>query len=299
MEIQLKVLIADDDPVSLLFLQETLKDSGYEVETVTDGTAAFNRLKQATGPQLATLDWMMPEMDGVTVCRQLRDSVRDRYIYLILLTSRQGPESAVEAMDAGADDFISKPYSIEELQARLRTGRRISNLEQELRAKATRDALTGLYNRGTIIDILQNEMARKERGNYCISLIFADIDHFKKINDSHGHLVGDAVLRDVAERMTHAVRPYDGCGRFGGEELMIVLPECDRNGAIVVAERVRAAIADGLIQTESGELQATISVGVATAVPGSGLNFTDLIQSADKAMYQAKSGGRNCVRVSC
>lgn len=291
----MKVLIADDDPVSLLYLHSALEDSGYEVLSATDGENAYDILREAGAPMLAILDWMMPEMDGVNVCRKLRETVKDRYIYLIILTSRQETEFVIEAINAGADDFISKPYSVEELQARLRTGRRISQLEQELRLKATHDSLTGLYNRGAIMDILRNALARHERNAYPVSIILADLDHFKQTNDHYGHLAGDAVLREVAQRGTRVLRPYDSFGRYGGEELLIVLPDCGGSGAIAVAERVRAAIADQPVASGFGEISTSLSLGVATADKGTPLHFDDLISCADSALYKAKGSGRNCV----
>lgn len=292
----MKVLIADDDPVSLLCLKHILEDGGYEVITVADGRSAYDILKRADAPMLAIIDWMMPRMDGIDVCRLLRETVRNRYIYLIILSSRQETHFAVEAMNAGADDFIRKPYSVEELQARLRTGRRISELEQEWRIKATHDSLTGLYNHGAIIDILQKAMARHERHAHPISIIFADLDHFKQTNDNYGHLAGDEVLREVARRATRLLRPYDSFGRYGGEELLIVLPECNAGGALAIAERLRSAIADQPVTTSFGAIPTSLSLGVAVADKGTSFQFNDLILLADNALYQAKDNGRNCVK---
>lgn len=290
----MRVLVADDDPVSMLFLEDALQDSGYEVVSVADGKSAYETLNQPGGPMLAILDWMMPVMDGVTVCRELRGSVRDRYIYLMVLTSKQDTEFVVEAIDAGADDFISKPYDLSELQARLRAGRRISELEQELRIKATRDALTGLYNRGAIIDILAKSLARQSRNAHPVSVIFADLDHFKQTNDNYGHQVGDEVLREVARRGTRVLRSYDSFGRYGGEEMLIVLPECNAACALKVAERVRAEIANQPITTDSGPITITLSLGVAAAEREAATHLDRLISSTDSALYKAKGNGRNC-----
>ena len=294
----MKVLIADDDPVSLLYLHNALKDSGYEVVSASDGENAYEILRQSDAPMLAILDWTMPKMDGVNICRKLRETVKDRYIYLIILTSGQETEFVVEAINAGADDVISKPYSVEELQARLRTGRRISELEQELRLKATHDSLTGLYNRGAITDILRNATARQERYASPISIMFADLDHFKQTKDNYGHQAGDAVLREVARRVTRLLRPYDSFGRFGGEEFLIVLPECGSSGALAVAERVSAAIADEPVVSSFGAIKISLSLGVATADRGTPLHFDDLISSAHSALYKAKGNGRNCVMLT-
>ena len=174
-------------------------------------------------------------------------------------------------------------------------GRAITHLEQELRTEATHDSLTGLYNRGAIIDILRKSVARHERNAFPLSIIFADLDHFKRTNDKYGHLAGDAVLREVARRVTDVLRPYDSSGRYGGEELLIVLPECGANDALVIAERVRSAIADQPVTTKFGAIPASLSLGVAMADGKSSLYFDDLIQLADKALYQAKENGRNRV----
>jgi two-component system cell cycle response regulator len=294
----MKILIADDDPVSLLYLQDALQDSGYEVVTATDGNSACAILKHADGPTLAIIDWMMPGMDGINVCRVIRETVKDRYIYLIMLTSRSETEFIVAAMNAGADDFISKPFNVEELQVRVRAGKRIGELEKELRIKATRDALTGIYNRGAIIDILQKEMTRHERDHHPVSVIFADLDYFKRTNDVYGHLAGDAVLREVSQRMSAVLRPYDSLGRYGGEELLIILPACNSVGAVEVAERVRTVVAAEPIATDFGAISTSMSIGVAIAEEGQAISFNELLHRADNAMYQAKESGRNRVELA-
>jgi diguanylate cyclase (GGDEF)-like protein len=294
----MKVLIADDDRLSLLYLQDALEDWGYEVETVADGQSACDRLQQPDAPTLAIIDWMMPGMDGVDVCRLIRGCVKDRYIYLIMLTSRSDTEFVVEAMNAGADDFIGKPFNVEELQVRIRAGRRITELEQKLRLKASHDALTGIYNRGAIIDILEKELVRVGREHQPVAIIFADLDHFKRTNDVYGHLAGDAVLREVTRRAGAVLRPYDSLGRYGGEELLIVLPACDAAGAMEVAERVRSAVAAQPVATEFGVIPSSLSIGVAAAAYGRGLSCNGLLQLADAALYRAKEGGRNRIELA-
>ncbi|WON75133.1 diguanylate cyclase [Nitrosospira sp. Is2] len=291
----MKVLIADDDPVALLYLHCALEEGGYDVVTASDGKSACDILLGTDAPKLAILDWMMPQMDGVDVCRRVRQTVRDRYIYLIMLTSKSETRFTVEAMDSGADDFISKPYGMDELQARLRTGSRISVLEQELRLKATHDSLTGLYNRGAIVDILKNAMSRRARKAYPLSIILADLDHFKRTNDTYGHQAGDEVLREVTRRAANVLRPYDSFGRYGGEEFLIVLPECDACTAFAVAERVRLVIAGKPVLTNFGPIPSSLSLGVAGAEGETSLQFDNFIEHADKALYQAKNSGRNRV----
>jgi two-component system cell cycle response regulator len=294
----MKILIADDDSVSLLYLQFTLQEWGYEVVTASDGKTACDILLQADGPLLAIVDWMMPGMEGIEVCREIRKLVNDRYIYLIILTLKTDTDSIVEALNAGADDFISKPFNAEELKVRVRAGRRICELEQALRLKATRDMLTGLYNRGAIMEIFEKELARNARGGNGLSLIFADLDHFKQTNDEYGHLAGDAVLHEVARRINLAIRPYDSSGRYGGEELIIVLPACDSDAALEVAERIRACIADDPIATRFGAISTSLSIGVVSAKSSSSFIIDELIQSADKALYKAKQNGRNRVELA-
>ena len=294
----MKILIADDDSVSLLYLQDALQDWGYEVVTTTDGATACNILLQADGPLLAIVDWMMPGMEGTEICREIRKRVNDRYIYLIILTLKTETEFIVEAMNSGADDFISKPFHDEELKVRVRAGRRICELEQELRTKATRDTLTGLYNRGAILEIFEKELMRNARSNQSLSIIFADLDHFKRTNDDYGHLAGDAVLREVARRINLVIRPYDSSGRYGGEELIVVLPACDSAAALEVAERIRACIANDPIATSYGAISTSLSIGVVSAIGSLPCVIDELIRRADIALYKAKDNGRNRVELA-
>jgi diguanylate cyclase (GGDEF)-like protein len=215
-----------------------------------------------------------------------------------MLTTRSETEFVVEAMNAGADDFVGKPFNAEELQVRIRAGRRISELEQQLRLKATHDALTGIYNRGALLEILEKELVRHGRDARPVSIIFADLDHFKRINDEHGHLAGDAVLREVSRRVGAVLRPYDTLGRYGGEELLIVLPACDRDGAVEVAERVRAAVATLPVDTDFGAISCSLSIGVAVAGEGVTIASQRLIHLADDALYRAKEGGRNRIEMA-
>src|SRR5215475_4609307 len=204
-----KVLIADDDKLSLRLLQTTLEKSGYEVTAVADGDAAVRILSRPDAPRLALLDWMMPGMHGPDVVRALRAQHDRPYIHIILLTSRPSKEDVIAGLDAGADDYLTKPFHPPELRARLRTGERILLLEEklveareEMRFKATHDALTSLWNRAVILDILHREIARSKRDNSKgVTVVLGDIDHFKRVNDTFGHAVGDSVLREVAERL--------------------------------------------------------------------------------------------------
>ena len=294
----MKILIADDDPISVLYLQDMLAEWGYDVTVVADGLSAVEILRQPDGPVLAILDWMMPGMDGIDVCRAIRSAVTERYVYMIMLTSRTETEYIVAAMNAGADDYIGKPFNSEEMQVRVRAGRRIADLELELRMRASRDALTGIYNRGAIIDVLQKELARRARTQEPVSVIFCDLDHFKDINDTYGHQAGDEVLREVTRRMSATLRPYDSFGRYGGEELLGVLPNCEMAGALEVAERMRAAVAGTLVHTPYGDIVSTVSIGVASVGKQEVATLSALLHRADGALYRAKQNGRNCITVA-
>ncbi|MES2071483.1 MAG: diguanylate cyclase [Pseudomonadota bacterium] len=294
----MKVLIADDEPISLLYLEAALEEWGYQVITASDGVAACEILLDPDAPMLAIIDWMMPGMDGIDVCRVVRENVKDRYIYMIMLTGKSETEFIVAAMNAGADDFISKPFNVDELQVRVRAGRRIAELEQRLRKEASHDALTGLFNRGAIIELLQKELTRHQRNKHSFAIIFGDLDHFKRINDEFGHLAGDAVLRETASRIASVLRPYDSLGRYGGEELLIVLPGCDASEAVEIAERVRQVVCSKPIATDFGEVAASLSMGVAVIAQGQEISFNGLIHLADAALYAAKDKGRNRVELA-
>jgi diguanylate cyclase (GGDEF)-like protein len=293
-----RILIAEDDPVSRRLLEATLKKWGYEVVVCPDGTTAWQVLQQPDAPSLAILDWMMPGMDGVQVCREVRKRASEPYIYLLLLTAKNQKSDIIAGLEAGADDYIIKPFDASELRMRLRAGRRILDLQaelifarEELREQATRDSLTRLWNRAAILDILQRELERAKRNDTVVSIILADLDHFKRINDTYGHLAGDAVLREAARRMQAAVRPYDGIGRYGGEEFLLVLPNCDASGAVTLGERLRLAVGSEAMVLAEGVIPVTLSLGVATS---EGMeDVQTFIAAADAALYRAKEGGRN------
>jgi two-component system cell cycle response regulator len=294
----MKILLADDDRVALLFLKDALQDWGYEVVLAHDGATALAILQGPDAPVLAVVDWMMPGMDGIDICRKLRAGDSEQYTYVLILTARAEASSIVEAMDAGADDFVSKPFNIDEIQVRLKAGKRILELQHELRRRATHDVLTGLFNRGAIIQILENELSRHARDKRPVAIIFGDLDHFKQINDTYGHQAGDDVLRLVAERIDAMLRPYDSVGRYGGEEVLMVLPACATQGAYEVAERVRASIASRPIKTAYGIVPVTLSLGVAVAEGGTVAFLDDLLRRADNALYQAKHNGRNRIEIA-
>jgi len=299
----MKILVADDDPVSLRMMERTLQKSGYEVITVDNGRRAAEELTKADGPRLALIDWMMPELDGPSVCREVRSRHNDAYVYVLLLTSKQSTEDVVMGLEAGADDYLTKPCHPAELKARLHTGQRILELEdklvearEEMRFKATHDALTSLWDRGAIFSLLRSELSRSSRENTPVSLLLCDIDHFKQINDVHGHPVGDEVLQQVSTRLQALVRPHDEVGRYGGEEFLIVLGGCSAADLKNRAEQVREGIGRSSFHTKNGPISVTISVGAMTIEDwDKTLPVDPFLREADAALYQAKAAGRNRV----
>lgn len=298
------VLIAEDDPIFQRVLQSQLRNWGYQVVAAKDGLDAWNALQGEDAPQMAILDWMMPGLDGIELCRKIRGSKPGPYRYLLLLTAKDDKQDVVAGLEAGADDYLTKPFDLHELQARVRAGKRILELQEALikahealQFESAHDQLTGLWNRGAIMDLLQREVRRSARSGDSLGVIMADVDHFKKINDSHGHLVGDAVLREVAHRLVEAVRNYDYVGRYGGEEFLILLVDCAASDLIAIAERVRLRIAEQPIDTGADKIPLSLSIGAASAPAGSpdSQEPEELVRAADMALYSAKAKGRDRV----
>ena len=293
----MKILIADDEPVSRRMLQGLLVKWGYDVISAEDGNAAWEKLKAPDGPRMALLDWMMPGLNGVDICREMRRYRPEPYTYLLLLTANDAKESVVEGLESGADDYLTKPFHPQELKARIRVGLRLLELEDSLvqareamRFKATHDMLTGVWNRGAILETLDREITRSRREGSSLGVLIADLDHFKYVNDTYGHLAGDAVLREVTKRMQSEVRSYDAVGRFGGEEFLILLPGCKTSET---AERLRRAIVGQPIETEAGSLTITLSLGGVAAEDWPDCTANQILHMADAALYRAKEQGRN------
>ena len=300
----MKILIADDSIVSRHLLEATLRKWGYEVVVACDGLEALELMKRDNAPNLAILDWMMPGMTGLEVCDRIRQRAREPYTYILLLTSKSQKEDLIEGMDAGADDYITKPFDQHELQVRLRAGRRLVDLQAELlsarealREQATKDSLTHLWNRSSIFDILCRELHRAERENSPVGVVMIDLDHFKSVNDNYGHFAGDAVLCESARRMQSTIRPYDAIGRYGGEEFLVMLPGCDEQGSLNLAERMRKHLSQAQMSLTENAINVTASFGATVAVPGQVWTAESLIRKADEALYLAKRLGRNRVEV--
>lgn len=300
-----RILAAEDNPVIQTMLRNMLKHWGYEAVIARDGRQAWEILRSENAPRLAILDWMMPGMDGVEVCRHVRATVREPYIYIVLLTSRTQAGDLVQGMEAGADDYLTKPFAAPELRVRLRAGIRILDLQEQLmetqealRVQATHDGLTGLLNRTAVMEALQLELDRASRAQQPISVMLADLDYFKKINDTYGHLMGDSVLIESARRMKSAVRRYDALGRYGGEEFLFVLPGCAAEAAVAQAERIREAVAESAFSNATAPIAVTCSIGIASRDHPVAEHTDDLVREADLALYQAKRRGRNRVEAA-
>jgi diguanylate cyclase (GGDEF)-like protein len=289
----LRVLIAEDDAIARLVLEDRLAQWGYDVIAVEDGLQAKEALEKDNCPCLAILDWVMPEIDGLELCRIVRKQFEKPYIYILLLTAKNQKKDLVEAMEAGADDFISKPPDMNELRMRLRAGKRIITLQKELLHQTTHDSLTGLLNRFAIMKMLEKEMNRAIRNGNPLSIAMADLDNFKQINDTWGHQAGDTVLGEVAQRMELSLRSYDAVGRYGGEEFLLIFPECNKNNAILIAEKVRLAISTKQVAIPDGTLPVTASIGITTINPVKGDYIDAMVKIADRALYMAKENGRN------
>jgi two-component system, cell cycle response regulator len=301
----LKILIADDEALSRRLLEKTLERAGYEVIAVENGRAAVRQLCQSDGPRLALLDWVMPELDGPGVCREVRRQQDESYVYMVLLTSKESKEDIVTGLESGADDYLTKPFNVDELKARLRTGERILHLEGRLvearemmRFKATHDALTSIWNRGVIMDLLGRELMRSQRESGCTIVLLGDVDHFKSVNDTHGHLVGDEVLQEIARRLLLSIRSYDFVGRYGGEEFLLVLNNCKPQFAEARAEDIRKIVSSRPIQTLAGPLNITMSFGLLLSDVWGVRPVEELLHEVDAALYAAKAAGRNCVRIA-
>ncbi len=297
------ILIAEDDPVSRKLLEKILIKAGNKVVSVENGQKALELFNDRFFPIVLT-DWMMPEMDGLELCRAIRKNTYPGYVFIILLTAKNSKDDIIRGLRAGADDYLTKPFSHAELIARLNTGKRVLELErslkdanEEIRILSITDPLTGTYNRGYMTERLPQEIKRARRYSRSLSIILCDIDHFKKVNDTYGHLAGDRVLKDFAQCIRYSIRQdVDWTARYGGEEFLIVLPETDVNGASVMAERLKSELSQRVTETQGKQISITASFGVtgfSPDTPDEMISPEAMVSKADKYLYQAKREGRN------
>jgi len=291
----MKILIAEDDVISCRDLEKHLREWGYDVVAARDGNQAWE-LAKTNNIRLAILDWNMPGIDGIELSQRIRKEYQkedSKYIYIILLTGRGGQDDIIQGLSTGADDYITKPYSFVELKYRIQNGERIINNEDRRIRLASLDNLTRLWNRNKIFEFLENELKRGERNGHPTGVIMIDIDHFKRINDRFGHLIGDRVLVEVADRLSTTIRPYDKIGRYGGDEILIVLPKCANREAKTIAERLYHSVTSEKISTDAGALKINISIGCVSNEKFPQSSKMQLIQASDKALLSAKKKGRD------
>ena len=294
----MKVMIVEDEPISRRILENFLREWGYEVISTTDGMTAWEIIRSPDAPSLIISDWMMPNMDGVELCEKIRGMEKDQYTYFILLTTRAEKGDIIKGLDSGADDFIVKPFDREELKYRVKIGERIINLEQRIMQLANTDYLTGVLNRRAFMERMEEEVNRRKRNQEEISIIITDIDHFKKVNDTFGHQVGDLVLQRFTKRISMASRSYDFIGRYGGEEFIIGLPETNMEQSLLIAERMRQNIEEMQLTVPDNpqvEFRITASFGIAPCLIDSFEEIDSVIKLADDALFRAKTEGRNRV----
>jgi two-component system, cell cycle response regulator len=299
----MQVLLVDDSAVYRKLIGDYLRSWDFTVTVTQTGSEAWQVLQQPEAPKLVLLDWVLPDLDGIELCQRIRKAgMSGPYVYVILLTGKEGRQNMLDAMQAGADDYLLKPFDESELKARLLVGKRILNLQEELvaaresmRHAATHDSLTGLLNRGEIFNMLERELERARRERKPVAVILADLDHFKKVNDTHGHLFGDGALQDIARRLHSKLRVYDGVGRYGGEEFLLVLPACDLPNALLRANELRAVVGDTPIVCGNVTRSITMSMGVAVSECAGIQEVEALLSCADAALYSAKEKGRDRV----
>jgi diguanylate cyclase (GGDEF)-like protein len=299
----MKILIAEDDLGSSRILENNLTNWGYQAILAKSGEEAWDALRDAD-LRMAILDWMMPGMDGIEICQKIRRRKKYKYTYIILLSAKDRKQDIIAGLSSGADDYMTKPVNFLELKARLQTGRRIVDLEDklllvqnQLKDIASRDSLTKLWNRNEIARFLREELERGQREQKPVGVIMLDIDHFKKINDFYGHHIGDRAILFIVSKLKRKVRKSDKVGRYGGDEIIVILPNCGTHEIIKVAERLRAAVARRGVKIEADTIPLTISIGCASSERSSLPTAERLIKQSDEALLKAKTRGRNCVYI--
>jgi len=299
------ILLAEDNPISRRVLENILVNEGFNVTAVENGKEALKLFKKKFFPIVLT-DWLMPEMEGTELCRAIRKENPRGYVYIVLLTARDSQNDIIAGLEAGADDYLTKPANRAELIARLKNGLRILNLEkslkeanEEIRNLSITDPLTGIYNRGYLDERLPQEIKRSIRYKRFLSLILCDIDHFKSINDRFGHIAGDKVLIGFARCIVDSIRDQiDWSARYGGEEFLVVLPETDFVGAKHLSERLRVVVSKQLHSIDKEKIHITASFGVTGFSPEiltRNPSIDDMLNQVDRFLYKAKHNGRNRV----
>ncbi|MBI9096577.1 MAG: diguanylate cyclase [Sphaerochaeta sp.] len=292
------ILIAEDDYTSRTMLRAVLQKAGHDVVATVDGDEAWQILQQEDSPKLLILDLLMPKMDGLEVVEKVRASQKKIPPYIIMLTSKGEKSDIIQGLDAGADDYLTKPFDVGELRARIEVGRRLLEMQKELiesrellAHQATHDPMTDLLNRRAIMNNLQTALSRAQKNQTNIAVGMIDIDHFKRINDTYGHQVGDDVLIGLAQRLKQATSVQDHVSRFGGEEFLVFFPFTTKDEVEPLFSSLFSQVSGISLATRKGLIRITVSIGIALSKPGCSLD--ELVGFADKALYDAKETGRN------
>lgn len=300
-----RILVADDDEVSRDMLCAALNGWGYETIAVDNGEAAAQILSAGQPPRIAVIDWMMPGVKGPEICRAVRRGITGRYVYMILLTANTHHDACLAGLEAGADDFLTKPFHPDELRLRLKTGDRILDLHDRLQAahdtlleKLHQDIVTGIASREVVLQSLDAEClrAKSQETSFCVMAI--DVDRFKQVNDVHGHPAGDAALRQVAQIIKSETLPDHVVGRLGGDEFMVVLPNLSLEQTRQTAERIRVSAATNHFPVRGRKVRLTVSIGLACSAFCGSLTAESVLEAADDALYAAKRLGRDCVSIA-
>ena len=296
-----KVLIVEDDESLLDLIKQAVETEGYITETVNNAQDAMERIKTFQ-PHLVLTDNDMPEVTGIQMLKELRK--QQNYVTVIFLSGRTDTNFVVEALKAGADDYIRKPFRFNELTARMESSLRNNDLHRELLEANQKlsdlvdhDYLTGLYNMRSMYNKIDYELKRAKRTGGQVTCIMMDMDHFKSVNDGHDHLFGSFVIKETGALVEKAIREVDFAARYGGDEYLIVLTDSTKEGASIVAERLRKAIEEHLFKEGEDEIKQTVSLGVALSSPDEEIDSRTLVRRADEALYAAKDKGRNTFSV--
>ena len=300
----MKILIAEDDNVTRHILEKSVTEMDFEVVSCKNGHDAWKILQSENAPHLLILDLMMPGMDGLEICRKVREQAKEPYTFILLLTSKGEQDDFVKGMEAGADDYVVKPFNHNDLRVRLKAGRRIVELNEELlyvrdnlEKQATHDKLTGLYNRHFMVEILEKEFSRALRHQSDLSCLLLDLDNFKDVNDTFGHTFGDLVLREFSAGLEQNIRKSDISIRYGGEEFMVLLPNTGIAGAQNIAEKIRATCEKKRYDDGHNSTTVTVSIGIASIKQHQLIDDKEIVACADKALYRSKAEGRNRITV--
>ncbi|MGB6801355.1 MAG: diguanylate cyclase, partial [Candidatus Sulfotelmatobacter sp.] len=297
----LKILVADDSPVYRKLVEQSLSQEHCTILFAKTGRQAMNLFIEHQ-PTLVISDWSMPDISGIELCQRIRRDHKEFYAYVILVTGNTDKEEVIEGLAAGADDYLTKPFHPGELQARVRVGRRIVDLHREVQDKnrqleemALTDSLTGLPNRRAIDFWASRELSAAVRHDFPVWVVMADLDHFKSINDTHGHDAGDMVLKGFAEILKSNTRRSDICGRLGGEEFLVVITHAQKKNAAIASERIRQQFTAQKFTVGHRTFGVTASFGIAGIRSTTSPDFNELVTRADAALYAAKRQGRNRV----